>query len=85
MTGASGFLASHIISLLLAEGYAVRGYVKIVRYKFGSLTRSRTARPKKIESLQAAPVANNTDFSLVQIDDIATSDLSGALKGYQLF
>ncbi|KAK0442330.1 NAD-P-binding protein [Armillaria borealis] len=64
VTGASGFLASYIISLLLAEGYAVRG----------------TARPKKIESLQAAPIADNTDFSLVQIDDIATSDLSGALK-----
>ncbi|KAK0447846.1 NAD-P-binding protein [Desarmillaria tabescens] len=64
VTGASGFLASHIISLLLAEGYTVRG----------------TARPAKIESLRAAPVAGNPDFSLVQIDDIATSDLSGALK-----
>ncbi|KAK0235463.1 NAD-P-binding protein [Armillaria nabsnona] len=64
VTGASGFLASHIISLLLAEGYAVRG----------------TARPSKMESLLAAPIADNTDFSLVQIDDIATSDLSGALK-----
>ncbi|KAK0447844.1 NAD-P-binding protein [Desarmillaria tabescens] len=64
VTGASGFLASHIIPLLLAEGYAVR----------------RTARPGKIESLRAAPVADNPDFSLVQIDDIAMSDLSGALK-----
>ncbi len=27
VTGASGFLAAHIISLLLAEGYAVRGSV----------------------------------------------------------
>ncbi|KAK0227788.1 NAD-P-binding protein [Armillaria fumosa] len=64
VTGASGFLASHIISLLLAEGYAVRG----------------TARPGKIESLRSAPIADNLDFSLVQIDDIATSNLSGALK-----
>ncbi|KAK0185972.1 hypothetical protein F5146DRAFT_1005119 [Armillaria mellea] len=64
VTGASGFLASHLISLLLAEGYAVRG----------------TARSGKMESLRAAPIADNPDFSLVQIDDIATSDLSGALK-----
>ncbi|KAK0472770.1 NAD-P-binding protein [Armillaria novae-zelandiae] len=64
VTGASGFLASHIITLLLAEGYAVRG----------------TVRPGRMESLLAAPIAENKDFSLVQVDDIATSDLSGALK-----
>ncbi len=64
--------------MLFAGPLIIAHYIII----FGILTSSRTARPSKIEALQAAPVADNVDFSLVQIDDIATSDLSDALKGY---
>ncbi|KAF9001805.1 NAD(P)-binding protein [Hymenopellis radicata] len=65
VTGASGFVGTHVITLLLKEGYAVRG----------------TARPGRIDSLKAAPISQHPDFSLVQVEDIAESDLTEAMAG----
>ncbi|KAF5367912.1 hypothetical protein D9757_007763 [Collybiopsis confluens] len=65
VTGATGFVASYIISELLKEGFSVRG----------------TAREGKIDALKAAPIGQNPDFSVVQVDDIITADLTEALKG----
>ncbi|KAF8901589.1 NAD-P-binding protein [Mucidula mucida] len=65
VTGASGFVASYIISLLLKEGYAVRG----------------TVRAGKIESLKSAPISQNPDFALVEVNDISKDDLTSVMQG----
>ncbi|KAF8996054.1 hypothetical protein BDQ17DRAFT_1365024 [Cyathus striatus] len=63
VTGASGFIAGHVIDQLLQKGYRVRG----------------TARGPKVESLRET--INIPGLEFAQIDDIAKSDISEALKG----
>ncbi|KAF9032097.1 NAD-P-binding protein [Hymenopellis radicata] len=65
VTGATGFIAAHIITLLLNEGYSVRG----------------TARSAKIDSLKDAPIGKHPNFSLIAVDDVATDDLTQAMQG----
>ncbi|KAF5370374.1 hypothetical protein D9758_006909 [Tetrapyrgos nigripes] len=70
VSGASGFLGSHIVYQLLQEGYSVRG----------------AARGPKVLILQAAFESFNTEseperFKAVEVPDISSSDLSAALKG----
>ncbi|KIY66066.1 NAD(P)-binding protein [Cylindrobasidium torrendii FP15055 ss-10] len=67
VTGASGYLASYIVSTLLENGYRVRG----------------TVRPAKVALIQAAPIAAKYPgaFEVVGIEDVCTSDFSEALKG----
>ncbi|KAI0043313.1 NAD(P)-binding protein [Auriscalpium vulgare] len=65
VTGASGFLGSHIIAQLLDGGYRVRG-----------VARSRTA-PKVAEKY----TSYGDKFEVVVAEDLATSDLSNVFKG----
>ncbi|KAJ7157577.1 hypothetical protein C8R43DRAFT_883018 [Mycena crocata] len=64
VTGVSGFVGSHVAAQLLAEGYGVRG----------------TARGDNIAKLKAATVGQNPKFDVIQVEDIASSDLKDALK-----
>ncbi|KAJ7662975.1 hypothetical protein B0H17DRAFT_952862, partial [Mycena rosella] len=64
VTGVSGFVGSHVAMQLLAKGYAVRG----------------TARGSKVSELRAAKVAQDTNFEIVEVEDIATAELGSALK-----
>ncbi|KAN0127437.1 hypothetical protein V8E53_014774 [Lactarius tabidus] len=65
VTGASGFVGSHVVSELLREGYSVRGAVR-------SHNVARVS--KNYESF-------GDRFSTVVIDDLVTSDLQAAVKG----
>ncbi|KAJ7472642.1 NAD-P-binding protein [Mycena latifolia] len=65
VTGVSGFVGSNVAVQLLAEGYAVRG----------------TARGSKVAAFKETPVGQNPNFEIVEVEDIATSDLGGILTG----
>lgn len=65
VTGVSGFLAGHVAKILLGSGYAVRG----------------TARSAKAAILKSSDLGKNADLEVVEVEDIATSDLSDAFKG----
>ncbi|KIK70128.1 hypothetical protein GYMLUDRAFT_34595 [Collybiopsis luxurians FD-317 M1] len=66
VTGVSGFLASHVAVNLLRRGFRVRG----------------TARHAKLQTLRASGLRKlYPDLELVQVDDVASSDLTEALKG----
>ncbi|TFY78626.1 hypothetical protein EWM64_g5382 [Hericium alpestre] len=65
VTGANGFLASHIVDQLLDAGHRVRGSV----------------RSGKEDGLRSAYASYGEKFEVVVIDDIATSDLEPAFQG----
>ncbi|KAJ7679295.1 hypothetical protein DFH06DRAFT_1033040 [Mycena polygramma] len=60
-----GFVGTYVVAQLLAEGYRVRG----------------TARGASLVALKTSIVGQNPNFEAIQVDDIAESDLSDALKG----
>lgn len=70
VSGASGYLGSHIVYQLLKEGYSVRG----------------AARGTKVAKLQATFESFNSEseperFKAIDVPDISSSDLSVALNG----
>ncbi|KAF8640264.1 hypothetical protein AX16_010159 [Volvariella volvacea WC 439] len=65
VTGANGFLASHIVKALLDAGYAVRG----------------TVRGARLGALRSSLGTKYPLLDIVQVDDVATGDLNDALKG----
>lgn len=67
VTGVSGFLGSHVAAQLLKSGYKVRG----------------TVRGGKLNALQKSLGNAYPSLELVQVDDIATGDLTAALNGVE--
>jgi len=65
VTGASGFLGSHIVDQLLQSGYRVRA----------------AARPSKVEQLRSGYITYGKNFEVVAIPDIASDQFPEALKG----
>ncbi|KAH8998426.1 NAD-P-binding protein [Lactarius akahatsu] len=65
VTGASGFIGSHVVSELLREGYTVRGSV----------------RSHNVARVNKGYESFGDRFAAVVIDDLITSDLLAAVKG----
>ncbi|KAH9047655.1 NAD-P-binding protein [Lactarius hengduanensis] len=65
VTGASGFLGSHVVLELLREGYTVRG----------------TVRSHNVAHVNKGYESFGDRFATVVIDDLVTSDLLAAVKG----
>jgi len=65
VTGASGFLGSHVVDQLLDAGYKVRG----------------TARSAKANQLRASYTSVGDKFEVAVVDDLASSDLTDAFRG----
>ncbi|KAF8271941.1 NAD-P-binding protein [Lactarius quietus] len=65
VTGASGFVGSHVVSELLREGYTVRGAV----------------RSHNVARVSKNHESFGDRFSTVVIDDLVTSDLEAAVRG----
>jgi len=65
VTGASGFVGSHVVGELLREGYTVRGAV----------------RSHNVARVSKSHESFGDRFSTVTIDDLITSDLQAAVKG----
>ena len=84
VTGASGFVGSHVVSELLREGYTVRGFVHAPQFYSGKLT--STGIVSAVRSHNAPRVSKSYKsfgdrFSTVVIDDLVTSDLQAAIRG----
>ena len=84
VTGASGFVGSHVVSELLREGYTVRGFVHAPQFYSVKLT--STGIVSAVRSLNAPRVSKSYKsfgdrFSTVVIDDLVTSDLQAAIRG----
>jgi len=65
VTGASGFVGSHVVDELLRQGYSVRGAV----------------RSHNVARISKSYESFGNRFTTTVIDDIATSDFSQAIKG----
>ncbi|KAI9443361.1 NAD-P-binding protein [Lactarius indigo] len=65
VTGASGFVGSHVVSELLREGYTVRGAV----------------RSHNVARVNKSYESFGDRFAAVAINDLITSDLLAAVKG----
>jgi len=66
VTGASGFLATHVVAKALEAGYAVRGTVRST---------------EKGNAIQQRYAHLGNKFDIVVVEDLVTGDLSEALKG----
>ncbi|TFY78627.1 hypothetical protein EWM64_g5383 [Hericium alpestre] len=64
VTGANGFVATHIIDQLLDAGHYVRG----------------TVRSPRLESIRGAYASYGSHFEVVAVDDLSKSDLTEAFK-----
>ncbi|MCB9641637.1 MAG: SDR family oxidoreductase [Myxococcales bacterium] len=69
VTGASGFLGTHVIRVLLERGYAVRGTVRDAK------------NPKKVEHLQTLAKELGGDLEFVSADLTVPGSLDDAVKG----
>ena len=85
VTGASGFVGSHVVDELLRQGYSVRGYAYILsldttQYTYGLMTVVSAVRSHNVARISKSYESFGDRFTTTVIDDIATSDLSQAVK-----
>jgi thioester reductase-like protein len=84
VTGASGFIGSHVVDELLRQGYSVRGYAYILLqvYTVHSLmTVVSVVRSHNVPRVTKSYESFGNRFTTASIDDLATSDLSQVVKG----
>ena len=86
VTGASGFIGSHVVDELLRQGYSVRGYAYILslnttQYTYGLMTVVSAVRSHNVARISKSYESFGDRFTTTVIDDIATSDFSQAVKG----
>ena len=86
VTGASGFLGSHVVSELLREGYTVRGFVHVSQSYNVELTSAGIVIVSAVRSHNIPRVSKSYEsfgdrFTTVVIDDLVTSDLQAAVSG----
>jgi len=72
VTGAAGFIASHCIQQLLAQGYQVRGTVR------------STAHQDRLRQMFAGQISTNEQLTFVQADLLADDGWSAAVSGCTL-
>ena len=84
VTGASGFVGSHVVSELLREGYTVRGFVHVPQSYRAKLTSAgivSAVRSHNVPRVSKSYESFGNRFSTVVIDDLVTSDLQAAVSG----
>ena len=91
VTGASGFVGSHVVDELLRNGYSVRRCVHILtssplpssiqqQYTYPWVVVS-AVRSHNVERVSKSYASFGDRFTTTVIEDLATSDLSPAVKG----
>jgi nucleoside-diphosphate-sugar epimerase len=81
LTGASGFLGSHIALQLLESGYRVRAYVFSFSSQYQSQYSGSAIRPGKIEEVKKRYARFADKFEAVPISDIVNDSFGDAFKG----
>ena len=86
VTGASGFIGSHVVDELLRQGYSVRGYAYILsmnttQYTYRLMTVVSAVRSHNVARISKSYESFGDRFTTTVIDDIATSDVSQAVTG----
>lgn len=82
VTGASGFVGSHVVDELLRQGYSVRGYAYI-HYSHRALliVAVVAVRSHNVASVSKGYESFGDRFATTVIEDLTTSDLLQAVKG----
>jgi nucleoside-diphosphate-sugar epimerase len=86
VTGASGFIGSHVVDELLRQGYSVRGYAYLLslhttQCTYGLMIVDSAVRSHNVARISKSYESVGDRFTTTVIDDIATSDLLQAVKG----